>query len=335
MAAPAVLVAVLVALALGAAPAAADTTLGTLDPAGPPQGYVSCSGCSAGGAGGLRQLALQGATLEAPEPGVLVSARVYARRNGGSEPPRIAVVRPTEGIAAEIVDSAPLPVSAPGGRLEEVRDLHLPVEPGDSIAFLVRGGEVAVGTRTRPQPDGALVTFALPCAPCGVGGTTGVELLLEGTVEPDEDGDLLGDETQDPDGGGLFEEEEEEPFDEEELEELESEDDSPAARSGRLRLLRFVAERDGGATLILAAPRRGRLAGVATTGRGRRVAAGRARVPSPGRVRLELNPLREARPLLARPGPLPARVLVRFRPRAGKRQTLALRISLSRRAARR
>ena len=331
MAAPAVLLAVLLALALGAAPAAADTTLGTLDPTGPPQGFLSCSGCPAGGVGGLRQLALQGAMLEAPEPGVLVSARVYARRSGGSEPPRIAVVRPTEGIAAEIVDSAPLPVSAPGGRLEEVRDLHLPVEAGDSIAFLVRGGEVAVGMRPRPQPDGALVTFALPCSPCGVGGTTGVELLLEGTVEPDEDGDLLGDETQDPDGGGLFEEEEDEPFDEE----LESEDESPAARGGRLRLLGVVAERGGGATLILSAPSRGRLAAVATTGRGRRAAAGRTRVPGAGRVRLELRPLRGARPLLARPGPLPARVLVRFRPRAGKRQTLALRISLSRRAARR
>ena len=74
-----------------------------------------------------------------------------------------------------------------------------------------------------------------------MGGTTGVELLLEGTVEPDEDGDLLGDETQDPDGGGFFEEEDEEPFDEEEFEE----DESPAARSGRLRLLGVVAERTG------------------------------------------------------------------------------------------
>ena len=196
------------------------------------------------------------------------------------------------------------------------------MEPGDSIAVLVRAGEVSVGTTSRPQPDGALVTFALPCAPCGAGGTTGVELLLQGTVEPDEDGDLLGDETQDPDGGGLFEEEEEEPLDDEELDEFDLDDEPPGGNRGRLRLLRVVAERDGGATLVLAAPRRGRLAAVATTARGRRVAAGRARAPRAGRVRLRLSRRR------ASGGPLRVRLLVRFRPRTGERQTLSRAITL-------
>ena len=34
-------------------------------------------------------------------------------------------------------------------------------------------------------------------------GGTGIELLLDAVVEPDVDADGLGDESQDPDGGGL------------------------------------------------------------------------------------------------------------------------------------
>lgn len=57
--------------------------------------------------------------------------------------------------------------------------------------------------RERSQPDGAIQSFSLPCEPCGMDGRTGVELLLDAVVEPDVDEGGLGDETHDPDGGGL------------------------------------------------------------------------------------------------------------------------------------
>ncbi len=67
---------------------------------------------------------------------------------------------------------------------------------------MFRRGEVDLGVRDRPNPDGAVVGFG------GQNGGTGSELLLDGTIEPDFDADLLGDETQDPDGGGsAFEDE--------------------------------------------------------------------------------------------------------------------------------
>jgi hypothetical protein len=327
-------VGLLLALWSGAAPARAATVLGSEDPTGPPDGFTSCFGCAPGSGAGLRQLALQGATLEAPEPGVLVSARVHARRTGGTEQPRIAVLRPVGGIAAEIVATAPLPVSASGGRLEERDDLHLPVEAGDSLGFLFRSGEVDVGVRARPEPDGALVMFALPCAPCGSGGRTGVELLLDGAVEPDVDGDLLGDESQDPDGGGSFEDEEE-LDDEAFLEDLDDlEPEVGGGRRKRLRLLRIVPERDGGATLILAAPSRGRLQATATIRRRRTVASGRAAVARAGRVRLRLG-LRPGARRLMRNGPLPARLVVAFRRRGREPQVVARRIVLGRTPERR
>ena len=89
------------------------------------------------------------------------------------------------------------------GALHEVDDLHLAVEAGDSVGFLFRTGEVDLGARTRPRPDGAIQSFTQPCGPCGMDGGTGVELLYDAVVEPDVDADGLGDETQDPDGGGL------------------------------------------------------------------------------------------------------------------------------------
>ncbi len=41
------------------------------------------------------------------------------------------------------------------------------------------------------------------CGPCGMDGGTGMELLFNAIIGPDIDADGLGDETQDPDGGGL------------------------------------------------------------------------------------------------------------------------------------
>jgi hypothetical protein len=48
-----------------------------------------------------------------------------------------------------------------------------------------------------------LFAFTPLCGPCGMDGGTGTELLIDAFVEHDADADGLGDETQDPDGGGL------------------------------------------------------------------------------------------------------------------------------------
>ena len=78
--------------------------------------------------------------------------------------------------------------------MHEVGDLHLPVEAGDAIGFLLPSGQVDLGLRTRRQPDGAVQWFTEPCGPCHMDGGTGRELLVEATIEPDEDEDSLGDE---------------------------------------------------------------------------------------------------------------------------------------------
>jgi hypothetical protein len=292
--------AILLAMFLGTARADAASYLGSPDTSGPPDAFA-CAACSPGTSIGLQQFALRGALTEAPEDGVLASAAVYAKRIAGAEQPRIAVLRPADGSGARVsvVDSAPLPVTSPGGAVHQVDDLHLPVEAGDSIGFLFRTGQVDVGTRMRPRPDGAIQSFTTPCAPCGMDGGTGVELLYDAVVEPDVDEDGLGDETQDPDGGGLgfdWEEDWFEDFEEgDELDEDFDEDDSPAARR-RLRVLDVERLRGGGASLLVRVPRRGRLSAAVTLPADRRTGAGPFTtiltgdkgVKRPGRVRLRL-----------------------------------------------
>ena len=229
------------ALFLGAARADASTILGSPDTSAAPDGFV-CATCPAGTSVGFVQFARRGAAVQAPEDGVLVAASVYAKRIAGSEPPRIAVLRPDEdgGVGVTVVESAPLPVSSPTGALHEVDALDLPVQEGDSVGFLFRTGEVDLGVRRRPQPDGAIQSFSLPCEPCGMDGRTGVELLLDALVEPDVDEDGQGDESQDPDGGGLGMDWEDDWFEDfEEGDELDEdlEDDASPRERRRIRLL--------------------------------------------------------------------------------------------------
>jgi hypothetical protein len=291
--------AVLVAILLGAARADAASYLGSPDTSARPDAFA-CANCPPGTSIGWQQFALRGALTEAPEDGVLVSASVYAKRIAGGERPRIAVLRPAEGgPGVSVVDSAVLPVTSPGGAVHEVNDLHLAVDAGDSVGFLFKTGEVDLGTRMRPRPDGAVQSFTQPCDPCGMDGGTGVELLYDAVVEPDVDEDGLGDETQDPDGGGLgldWEEDWFEDFEEgDELDDDIEENAGPAARR-RLRLLEVDRLRGGGASLLLRVPRRGRVGAAVTlpangrTGAGPFVTilTGDLRVKQAGRVRLRL-----------------------------------------------
>ncbi len=321
--------ALLVAMAFGAQRADAASYLGSPDTAAEPDAYA-CAECPAGTSMGFTQFALRGATVEAPEDGVLVAASVHAKRIAGTAQPRIAVLRAADegGVGMTVVGSAPLPVSSAVGALHEVENLHLPVERGDSIGFLFAAGEVDLGTRMRPRPDGAVQSFVLPCDPCGIDGGTGVELLFDAVVEPDVDEDELGDESQDADGGGLgldWEDDWFEDFEEgDELDEDLFEDAAPAARR-RLRLLDVDRRRGKHATLLLRVPTAGRLFAAITrpgdhlTGAGPflTILTGDMRVKRAGRVRLRLDSTPSGARVLARPKRVRTKVVVAYFPRKG------------------
>ena len=85
------------ALLVSAPAANASTILGSLDTTAAPDAFACAAGCPAAPSLGFQQFALKGATVEAPEDGVLVSASVHAKRIAGTESPLIAVLRPGDG----------------------------------------------------------------------------------------------------------------------------------------------------------------------------------------------------------------------------------------------
>jgi hypothetical protein len=269
------------------------------------------------------------------EPGVLVSARVNAKRIAGVEQPRIAVLRPVDDddIGVNVVGFAPLPVVSAGAEVHEVADLHLPVEAGDSIGFLLPSGQVDLGLRTRRQPDGAVQWFMEPCGPCHMDGGTGRELLVEARVEPDEDEDSLGDESQDPDSG--VDDEQSEELEEDEyddwFDELESDEEKEpvSTRAKRLRLRDLDRARNGDLFVRVDTPRHGRLGGIVTTSAGRwdlgvprtiGVGKGRAQRTTQVRLRLRLSPA--GRRIVQRPGRQHARIVVYHFSRSGVKVTM-------------
>jgi hypothetical protein len=315
------------ALLIGAPRADAATYLGSSHTAGPPDGFV-CQACPVGANVGFRQFALRGADVEAPEDGVLVEAGAFAKRIRGSEPARVAVLRPADdGIGVSVVASVPLPVSSPAGALEQVEGLRLPVQQGDSVGILFRAGEIDLGVRSRQRPDGALQALTSPCAPCGTDGGTGVELLLDAVIEPDVDADGLGDESQDPDGGGLGMDWEDDWFDDfDEGDELDEDfdDDARARARRRLRLLDVDRRRSGdGANLLLRVPRVGRLSAAITLPDDRRTGAGPfvtlltgdMNVRRPGRVWLRMDSTTPGTRVLDRRRRVRTKVVVSLLPR--------------------
>jgi hypothetical protein len=328
--------ALLLALALEAQPASAATLLGSVDPSVSPDAFAcAVYACPVGTSVGFRQLALHRSDVVVSEPGVLVSARVNAKRIAGAEQPRIAVLRPADedDIGVTVAGFAPLPVVSAGAEVHEVADLHLPVEVGDSIGFLLPSGQVDLGLRTRRQPDGAVQWFVEPCGPCHMDGGTGRELLVEATVEPDEDEDMLGDESQDPDFGVADEEPEELEEDEYDdwFDELEGDEEKEPAttRVRRLRLRDLDRARNGDLFVQVDTPRHGRLGGVVTTSAGRwdigvprRIGVGQGRANRSNRVRLRLRLSPEGRRIVRRPGRQRARVVVYHLSRSGIKVTM-------------
>jgi hypothetical protein len=314
-------------LFLAAGRADAASYLGSPDTTAERDGFA-CAACPAGTDMGFRQFALRQAEVEAPEDGVLVAASVDAKRIAGTEQPRIAVLRPEDdGVGVNVVAAAPLPVSSPQGALTEVENLRLPVRQGDSVGFLFRSGEVDLGMRTRPRPDGAIQSFSRPCGPCGMDGGTGVELLFDATVEPDVDSDGLGDETQDPDGGGLGLDWEDDWFEDfDEGDELDEDFDARAGSAARrrLRLHDIDRRRGGGATLRLRVPRAGRLSAAITlpanrfTGAGPflTILTGDMRVKRAGRVKLRMDSTTRGARLLSKRRRLRTKAVVSLLPRS-------------------
>jgi hypothetical protein len=332
------------ALTVGASRADAATFLGSQDTSATPDGFA-CGDCPAGVEVGFRQFALRQATVEAPEDGVITAASVNARRIAGTEAPRVAVLRPgADGVSLAVVASAPLPLTADVSAYD---DLHLPMRRGDSLGFVYRTGEVSLGIRDRPRPDGAVQSFSLPCGPCGMDGGTGSELLLDAVLEPDVDADGLGDETQDPDGGGLgpnwvddwFEDYDagDRLDDDEDTADFGDARDGGRPRSGRrkphrvpkdLRLLQ--SDRRGMRTsLLISAPKAGMvsasvtLPGDAKSGAGpfTTILTGSKRVKRAGRVRLTLTSTPAGTRVLSRRKHVRTKVVVAYFP---KRSTLSL-----------
>ncbi|MBJ7330404.1 MAG: hypothetical protein JHC95_10935 [Solirubrobacteraceae bacterium] len=326
--------ALLLAATLGAEQATAATPLGSPGTSATPTGFA-CADCPAGVPVGFRQFALRGATLEAPEDGVLVAASVYAKRIAGAEQPRIAVLRPAgaDGVGVSEVGSARVPVSSETGARSAVADLHLPVKSGDSIGFVFTPGEVDLGVRGRPRPDGAIQSFTGACDPCGMDGGTGTELLLDAVVEPDVDQDGLGDESQDPDGGGLGLAWQQDWFDDFEAgDELDEDvvDETVPARRQRLKLLdvdRLPGQR---AMVLVRVPTAGRVSAAITLPANRRTGAGpfltvltgETRLKRPGRIWLSLGSTTRGARELARRGTTRTKVVVSLRPMRARQKVL-------------
>jgi hypothetical protein len=231
------------------------------------------------------------------------------------------VLRPDEdhGAGKTVVESAPLPVSSASGALSGVNDLHLPLQKGDSVGFLFRAGEVDLGVRLRPRSGGAIQSVSTPCEPCGMDAGSGTELLFAALVEPDVDRDGLGDESQDPDGGGLGVDWEDDWF--EDFEDGDELDDDASARE--LRLLDATRLSDGRGSLLLRVPRAGRVSAAVTlpanrrTGAGpfRTILTGEMRARRAGRVRLRLAATPPGARVLDRRRRVRTKVVLSFVPR--------------------
>jgi hypothetical protein len=307
--------------AAGAAPpAVASTVIGTPDPGVAPDGFLCDGGCG-DAALGVRQLTLGGEPIVADEGGVITSAEAHAVRLGDGDDPRIAVVRNAPGGQMTVVDSAPLPVDATApGDVADASGLRLAVQPGDSIGFLFRPEEVDLGIRD--YPGAGFVRFPAQCAVCAATPGADQELLFNATVEPDADGDGLGDESEDPDGGAG----------EAGTATPDLTGDATDGRRAKVRVLRVRYLPKGGAILTLRVPEAGRLSAVATgrTPRGEPlvVARGQARATGSGRVRLILRPSRAGHALLGRVPHVDARVRLSFRPESGRASRLTRELRL-------
>jgi hypothetical protein len=143
--------------------------------------------------------------LTSPINGVVVRWRVKA--DDGSPPIAFRVIRPGAD-AEEATGAGTSATKDPQSNTTTSFGLNpgMPIRVGDGIGINTAGagspndyfhGEAGVGDLNSWDPP--LVDGGVPRTPEVV--PSFFELLLQAVVEPDKDGDRLGDESQDPDGG--------------------------------------------------------------------------------------------------------------------------------------
>lgn len=192
----------LMAPALPAAPAAAAVVVGQ-DLALGAQASDGGAGPCPGGADHCTVALLrdaQGAPAAVPADGVLTEARVRAAA-GADQEVRVRVLRPEAGGTFRPVATSPVVTLDGSGDVQGLA-VALPVRAGDVLAL--RGASLP-GTFAPSSGDGAHTVHGEPPAwPVGdaprapdEGATVPGDLLLAAVLEPDDDGDGAGDETQD------------------------------------------------------------------------------------------------------------------------------------------
>ena len=140
--------------------------------------------------------------LTAPNAGVVVRWRVKAGTH--SPPTRLRIIRPGGAVSqATAVVSGPMSDPASDTTTTFGVNPGLPIKAGDGIGIdLPYPGNVSYHAwQTAADMNVWLPRLQDGAAPRGMHHVAGDDLLLQADIEPDRDGDRLGDETQDGDRG--------------------------------------------------------------------------------------------------------------------------------------
>ena len=178
---------------LAAAPAAhADVTIGSALDATVIGGFVCPAGCT------YSQLSITGRQTTPTTPGILTRWRVQIGTD--TAPLRLQVVRRQAGSPSPgfVVGESKV-VTPPANQTSEFLD-RIPIQPGDQLGFCCATEPISV----RRFATGSIDIWLMPLdmtARLPIGAPQTEELLLSADIEPDRDGDLFGDETQDNCGG--------------------------------------------------------------------------------------------------------------------------------------
>jgi hypothetical protein len=184
-------------LLVAAAPAAASVTIGS-DLAPDPG---ASTGCSTSNPCTLANLALPSGQVSSPIDGVVTSWAV--RQAGTGSPARLRVLRPIGMGSFEAINSSTtqmLPASSPV--VTKIFPAQQPIKAGDIVGLDVDTPN-SLAIATAPQMGATAGRWQPPLADGAnlspVTQQNNSEFLFNATIEPDCDGDGLGDQTQDPD----------------------------------------------------------------------------------------------------------------------------------------
>jgi len=148
----------------------------------------------------------QPAGVTAPGDGVIVRFAVR-RAAGGSAPVALRVIRPGGDALTSTGAGSSAGANPPGGFVTSFGvNPGMPIHAGDGIGLDGQSGDLVSYLNTAPGLGSLNIWESPALADGGPSRSPRIEsdfyeLLLQATIEPDADGDRLGDETQDPDGG--------------------------------------------------------------------------------------------------------------------------------------